>query len=106
MQVPLHRLVAMATRLAVLTSTSGATHAVADALAPLIERFFRMSLLKVVLPAALLVSLMFATRLALSQPAGADPEATFVDAQTTQTRARIAALRARIDLRIATDVTP
>lgn len=92
MQVPIHRLVATATRLAVLTSTHGATHAVADALAPLIERFFRMSPHKVLVPAALLVSLMIVTRPALSQPPGADPEAAFVEGGLTSAQA---AARAR-----------
>jgi hypothetical protein len=47
MHVPFDRLVATATRFAVLTSTHGATHAVADALAPLIEWFLRTLPLKV-----------------------------------------------------------
>ena len=74
MTVPLEQLLASATRLAVLTTTHGASHAIADALTPLLERFVRMTTVKTILPIAIAFALVMTVRPALSQPGLVEPE--------------------------------
>ncbi|CAN5687562.1 hypothetical protein BH11MYX3_BH11MYX3_41530 [soil metagenome] len=90
MTTDLSRLYAAATRLAVLTTTNGVTHAIADALALLVERLFQMTWFKTLLPATVLVAL-----LVIAGPVAAHPaarEVTFTEGGLTADQA---AMRAR-----------
>lgn len=78
MTLPLHQVVATATRLAVLSTTHGVAHAIADAIAPLLARIVRMSTIKTLVP-ALVILLLVAARPALSRPLiVADDDTLFV----------------------------